>query len=247
MALLSRYNYAPKDINDGVHVWADCSQSMLDTVDPDVAIAYIRSRNHKVPPQFGERDVTLLEEYTEAGLSIGTLGACAMAAATYAYGFDGTPMQELATGFTIGSAVSLIGTPAAVCGRAMLADHGHYGPFAHWRAYQKTRQLRKLIGEQYQPVTSTVRDLQCMINERNSEQNSSALINPFDTAALAQVVDRVMPDQSALLAQYEMSDALRDPSGYSALRHDVHETLSPHLDAVYKSYEQHNATHSTAW
>ena len=83
MALLSRYNYAPKDINDGVHVWADCSQSMLDTVDPDAAIAYIRSRrNHKVPPQFGERDVTLLEEYTEAGLSIGTLGACAMTART---------------------------------------------------------------------------------------------------------------------------------------------------------------------
>lgn len=247
MALLSRYNYAPKDINDGVHVWADCSQSMLDTVDPDAAIAYIRSRNHKVPPQFGERDVTLLEEYTEAGLSIGTLGACAMTAATYAYGFDGTPMQELATGFTIGSAASLIGTPAAVCGRAMLADRGHYGPFAHWRAHQKTRQLRKLMGEQYQPVTSTVRDLQCMINERNSEQDSSILINPFDTAALAQVVDRVMPDQSALLAQYEISDALRDPSGYSALRQSVHETLSPHLDAVYKSYEQHDTTHSTAW
>lgn len=247
MALLSRYNYAPEDINDGVHVWADCPQPMLDAVDLDVAIAYIRSRNHKVPPQFGERDVTLLEEYTEAGLSIATLGACAMAAATYAYGFDGTPMQELATGFTIGSAVSLIGTPAAVCGRAMLADRGHYGPFAHWRAHQKTRQLRKLIGEQYQPITSAVRDLQHMINERNSEQDSSVLINPFDTAALAQVVDRVMPGQSALLAQYEMSDALRDPSGYSALRHDVHETLSPHLDAVYKSYEQHDTTHSTAW
>ncbi len=247
MALLSRYNYAPEDINDGVHVWADCPQPMLDAVDPDAAIAYTRTHNHKVPPQFGERDVTLPEEYAEAGLSIATLGACAMAAATYAYGFDGTPMQELATGFTIGSAVSLIGTPAAVCGRAMLADHGHYSPFAHWRAHRKTRQLRKLIGEQYQPVTSTVRDLQHMINERNSEQNSSALINPFDTAALAQVVDRVMPDQSALLAQYEMGDALRDPSGYSALRHDVHETLSPHLDAVYKSYEQHDTTHSTAW
>lgn len=241
MALLSRYNYAPEDINDGVHVWADCSQSMLDTVDPGAAIAYIRSRNHKVPPQFGERDVTLLEEYTEASLSIGTLGACAMTAATYAYGLDATPMQELATGFTIGSAASLIGTPAAVYGRAMLADHGHYSPFAHWRAHQKTRQLRKLIGEQYQPVTSAVRDLQHMINERNSEQNSSVLINPFDTATLAQVVDRVMPDQSALLAQYEMSDALRDPSGYSAaLRQSVHETLSPHLDAVYKSYEQHD-------
>lgn len=247
MALLSRYNYAPKDINDGVHVWADCSQSMLDTVDPDVAIAYIRSRNHKVPPQFGERDVTLLEEYTEAGLSIGTLGACAMAAATYAYGFDGTPMQELATGFTIGSAASLSGAPAAVCGRAMLADGGHYGPFAHWRAHRKTRQLRKLIGEQYQPVTSTVRDLQQMIYKRNDEKDSSALINPFDTNALAQIVDRVMPDQSALLAQYEISDALRDPSGYETLRHDVRETLSPHLDAVYKSYEQHDTTHSTAW
>ncbi len=247
MALLSRYNYAPKDINDGVHVWADCPQPLLDAVDPDAAIAYTRTHNHKVPPRFGERDVTLLEEYADAGLSIATLGACAMAAATYAYGFDGTPMQELTTGFTIGSAVSLIGTPAAVCGRAMLADRGHYGPFAHWRAHQKARQLRKLIGEQYQPVTSTVRDLQCMINERNSEQDSSILINPFDTAALAQVVDRVMSDQSALLAQYEMSDALRDPSGYSALRHDVHETLSPHLDAVYKSYEQHNTTHSTAW
>lgn len=245
MALLSRYNYAPKDINDGVHVWADCSQSMLDAVDPDVAIAYIRSRNHKVPPQFGERDVTLLEEYAEAGLSIGTLGACAMAAATYAYGFDGTPMQELTTGFTIGSATSLIGTPAAVYGRAMLADHGHYSPFAHWRAHRKTQQLRKLIGEQYQPVTSAVRDLQHMINERNSEQDSSVLINPFDTAALAQVVDCVMPDQSALLAQYEISDALRDPSGYETLRHNVRETLSPYLDAVYESYDQHDTTHST--
>ena len=245
MALLSRYNYAPEDINDGVHLWANCPQALLDAVDPDAAIAYTRTRNHKVPPRFGERDVTLSEEYAEAGLSIATLGACAMAAATYAYGFDGTPMQEMVTGFTIGSAVSLIGTPAAVCGRAMLADHGHYGPFAHWRAHRKTQQLRKLIGEQYQPVTSTVRDLQHMINERNSEQDSSVLINPFDTAALAQVVDRVMPDQSALLAQYEMSDAMRDPSGYSALRHDVHETLSPHLDAVYKSYEQHDTTHST--
>lgn len=245
MALLSRYNYAPEDINDGVHVWADCPQPMLDAVDPDAAIAYIRSRNHKVPPQFGERDVTLLEEYTEAGLSIGTLGACAMAAATYAYGFDATPMQAMTTGIAIGSATSLIGTPAAVCGRAILTDYGHYSPFAHWRAHQQTRQLRKLIGEQYQPVTSTVRDLQQMIHERNDEKDSSVLINPFDTAALAQVVDHVMPDQSALLAQYEMSDALRDPSGYSALRQSVHETLSPHLDAVYKGYEQHDTTHST--
>lgn len=245
MALLSRYNYAPEDINDGVHVWADCPQPMLDAVDPDAAIAYIRSRNHKVPPQFGERDVTLLEEYTEAGLSIGTLGACAMAAATYAYGFDATPMQAMTAGIAIGSATSLIGTPAAVCGRAILADHGHYSPFAHWRAHRETRQLRKLMGEQCQPVTSTVRDLQNMINERNSEQDSSVLINPFDTAALAQIVDRVMPDQSALLAQYEMSDVLRDPSGYETLQHDVRETLSPYLDAVYESYEQHDATHST--